>query len=108
MNKRSFFIVGKHAVLEALRNPKRRVVNLFLNESSKKALNKENHNLDLLENVKLFYKNNTYYVKINGKPGAGVLTSLSGANGLIEVGENTDNVMVGDIVNFIPFKEALL
>mgnify|MGYP000520648194 FL=1 len=57
---------------------------------------------------KLFYKNNTYYVKINGKPGAGVLTSLSGANGLIEVGENIDNVMVGDIVNFIPFKEALL
>ena len=40
---------------------------------------------------KLFYKNNTYYVKINGKPGAGVLTSLSGANGLIEVGENIDN-----------------
>ena len=57
---------------------------------------------------KLFYKNNTSYVKINGKPGAGVLTSLSGANGLIEVGENIDNVMVGDIVNFIPFKEALL
>ena len=25
---------------------------------AKKALNKENHNLDLLENVKLFYKNN--------------------------------------------------
>ena len=53
-------------------------------------------------------RNNTSYVKINGKPGAGVLTSLSGANGLIEVGENIDNVMVVDIVYFIPFKEALL
>ena len=58
MKKTTFFIAGKHPVTEALRNPKRKVINLFLNESSKKALNKENHNLDLLENVKLFYKNN--------------------------------------------------
>jgi 23S rRNA (guanosine2251-2'-O)-methyltransferase len=58
MKKTTFFIAGKHAVTEALRNPKRKVINLFLNEGSKKALNKENHNLNLLKNVKLFYKSN--------------------------------------------------
>ena len=58
MKKTTFLIAGKHAVTEALRNPKRKVINLFLNESSKKSLNKENHNLNLLKNVKLFYKSN--------------------------------------------------
>ena len=58
MKKTTFLIAGKHAVTEALRNPKRKVVNLFLNEGSKKVLNKENHNLNLLKNVKLFYKSN--------------------------------------------------
>ena len=58
MKKTTFLIAGKHAVTEALKNPKRKVINLFLNESSKKSLNKENHNLNLLENVKLFYKSN--------------------------------------------------
>ena len=58
MKKTTFFIAGKHAVTEALRNPKRKVINLFLNESSKKALNKENHNLNSLKNVRLFYKSN--------------------------------------------------
>ena len=58
MKKTTFLIAGKHAVTEALKNPKRKVINLFLNEGSKKALNKENHNLNLLKNVKLFYKSN--------------------------------------------------
>ena len=58
MKKATFFIAGKHSVTEALRNPKRKVINLFLNEGSKKSLNKENHNINLLKNVKLFYKSN--------------------------------------------------
>ena len=58
MKKSTFLIAGKHAVTEALRNPKRKVINLFLNEGSKKSLNKENHNINLLKNVKLFYKSN--------------------------------------------------
>ena len=58
MKKTTFLIAGKHAVTEALRNPKRRVINLFLNEGSKKSLNKENHNINLLKNIKLFYKSN--------------------------------------------------
>ena len=36
MEKRSFFIVGKHAVIEALKNPKRQVKRVFLTEESKK------------------------------------------------------------------------
>ena len=36
MNKSSFFIVGQHAVIEALRNPKRKVLRVFLTEEAKK------------------------------------------------------------------------
>ena len=36
MNKSSFFIVGKHAVFEALKNNDRKVLRLFLTEESKK------------------------------------------------------------------------
>ena len=41
MNKSSFFIVGKHAVIEALKNPKRKVLRLFLTEESKKNIYRE-------------------------------------------------------------------
>ena len=36
MNKSSFFIVGQHAVIEALKNPLRKVLRVFLTEESKK------------------------------------------------------------------------
>ena len=35
MNKSSFFIIGQHAVIEALRNPKRRVLKVFLFKEKK-------------------------------------------------------------------------
>ena len=38
MNKSSFLIVGQHAVIEALRNPNRKVLKVFLTEESKKNL----------------------------------------------------------------------
>ena len=56
MNKSTFLIAGKHAVTEALRNPNRRVLKVFLTEDSKKKLNFDKKNLDLLKNIKLFYK----------------------------------------------------
>ena len=56
MNKTTFFIAGKHAVTEALKNPARKVIKVFLTEDSKKTLNKENQNLNLLNNVKLLFK----------------------------------------------------
>ena len=56
MKKTSFLIAGKHAVIEALKNPRRKVLKVLLNEESKKKLNRENLNKVLLENVKIFYK----------------------------------------------------
>ena len=56
MKKTTFLIAGKHAVTEALRNPDRRVLKLFLTEDSKKALHKDNQKINLLKNVKLFFK----------------------------------------------------
>ena len=56
MKKASFLIAGKHAVIEALKNHRRKVLKVFLTEDSKKNLNKENQNLNLLKNIKIFYK----------------------------------------------------
>ena len=56
MKKTSFLIAGKHAVTEALKNPKRKVLRVFLTEDSKKILNKENQDHNLLKNVRIFYK----------------------------------------------------
>ena len=56
MKKSTFLIAGKHAVYEALKNPNRRVLRVFLTEQSKKNLNRENQNSDLLKGIKLFYK----------------------------------------------------
>ena len=56
MKKSTFLIAGKHAVAEALKNPNRKVLKIFLTEDSKKNLNKHNQDLNLLKNVKLFYK----------------------------------------------------
>ena len=41
MNKSTFFVVGKHAVIGALKNPIRKVLRLFLTEESKKNIHKE-------------------------------------------------------------------
>ena len=56
MKKTSFLIVGKHAVTEALKNNNRKVLKVFLTEDSKKTLNRDNQNLNLLKNIKIFYK----------------------------------------------------
>ena len=56
MNKSSFFIIGQHAVIEALRNPKRKVLRVFLTEDSKKNIHKKNPNKNLLQEVKVYFK----------------------------------------------------
>ena len=56
MKKTTFLIAGKHAVTEALRNPERNVLKVFLTEDSKKILNKDNQNVNLLNNVKFLFK----------------------------------------------------
>ena len=54
--KSSFFIAGRHAVVEALKNPNRRVIKVFLTEDSKKNIHKQNPNKNLLKDVKVFFK----------------------------------------------------
>ena len=56
MKKSTFLIAGKHAVTEALKNPRRRVLKVLLTEDSKKTLNRENPDHNLLKNIKIFYK----------------------------------------------------
>ena len=57
MEKRSFFIVGKHAVIEALKNPNRLVKRVFLTEESKKIIHRSSPKKDLLKNIKIHFKN---------------------------------------------------
>jgi len=56
MKKASFLIVGKHAVTEALKNSSRNVLKVYLTEDSKKTVNRENQNNNILKDVKIFYK----------------------------------------------------
>ena len=65
MKKTSFLIVGKHAVIEALKNPNRKVLKIFLTEDSKKTINRDNQNLNLLEKKKtLLYFHGILPVKV--------------------------------------------
>ena len=56
MKKTTFLIVGKHAVLEALKNPSRKIERVFLTEDAKKKLNRENQSLNLFKKINVFYK----------------------------------------------------
>ena len=56
MKKSTFLIVGKHAVLEALKNPSRKIERVFLTEDAKKNLNRENQNINLFKKINVFYK----------------------------------------------------
>tara|TARA_Y200000002_G_C22659319_1_gene654988 strand:+ start:13 stop:741 length:729 start_codon:yes stop_codon:yes gene_type:complete len=56
MNKASFFIVGKHPVIEALKNPNRKVLRIFLTEEAKKSIHRESPKQNLLKDLKVFFK----------------------------------------------------
>ena len=56
MKKTTFLIVGKHAVLEALKNPSRKIERVFLTEDAQKKINRENQNLNLFKKIPVFYK----------------------------------------------------
>ena len=56
MNKSSFFIVGKHPVIEALKNPKRKVLKVFLTEEAKKSIHRHSQKQNLLKDLKVFFK----------------------------------------------------
>ena len=67
MKKTTFLIVGKHAVLEALKNPKRKVLRLFLTEESKKNIYRESQKKNLLQDIKIV-ANTTLYIKLCSLP----------------------------------------
>ena len=56
MKKTTFLIVGKHAVLEALKNPSRKIERVFVTEDAQKKLNRENQSLNLFKSVSVFFK----------------------------------------------------
>jgi len=56
MNKTSFFIVGKHAVFEALKNTNRKVLRVFLTEESKKNIHRDSPKKNLLKDTKVHFK----------------------------------------------------
>ena len=66
MNKRSFFVVGKHAVIEALKNPNRKVLRLFLTEESKKNIHRGNQKQNLLKDIKVYFRNKKELDKYTG------------------------------------------
>ena len=67
MNKSSFLIVGQHAVIEALRNPKRKVLKVFLTEESKKNIHRKNPKKNILEDVKVYFKSKKELDKYTSK-----------------------------------------
>ena len=56
MKKTTFLIVGKHASVEALKNPSRKIERVFLTEDAQKKVNRENQSLNLFKNLQVFYK----------------------------------------------------
>ena len=69
MNKSSFFIVGKHAVIEALKNPDRKVLKIFLNEDTKKNIHRISPRKNLLKDLKIYYKTRKELDKYCSKDG---------------------------------------
>jgi len=67
MNKSSFFIVGQHAVMEALKNPKRKVLRVFLTEEAKKNIHRKNLNKNILDDVKIYFRSKKELDKYTSK-----------------------------------------
>ena len=92
VKKSTFYIVGKHAVVEALKNPKRRVVRVFLTEDSKKKIHKENQHINLLKNLSVFYKTKKELDKYCSREG---ITH----QGMVAEIEHLDNVNIKEFIN---------
>ena len=92
MKKTTFLIVGKHAVIEALKNPNRKIERVFVTEDAQKKLNRENQSLNLLKKVHVFYKSRKELDNLCGKD------EIS-HQGLIAEVEQLDEVTLKDFVN---------
>ena len=91
MKKTTFLIVGKHAVVEALKNPSRKVERVLLTEDAQKKLNKENQSLNLLKNINVFYKSRRELDNLCGK-------DETAHQGLVAEVEQLEEITVKDFV----------
>ena len=107
MKKTSFLIVGKHAVIEALKNPTRKIERVFLTEDIKKKISKENQFVNLFKNTKIFYKSRKELDNMCGK-------NETSHQGLIAEVEQLDEISLKEFVsqrkkkniNFIALEEV--
>ena len=107
MKKSTFLIVGKHAVLEALKNPNRNIERVFLTEDAQKKLNRENQNLNLFKKTNVFYKSRKELDNLCGR-------DETAHQGLVAEVEQLENITLKEFilenkkkdVNFIALEEV--
>ena len=92
MKKTSFLIVGKHAVLEALKNPSRKIERVFLTEDAQKKINRENQSLNLFKKVSVFFKSKKELDNLCGR-------DETAHQGLIAEVEQLEDVTLKEFVN---------
>ena len=100
MKKTTFLIAGKHAVTEALKNSRRKVLKIFLTEDSKKKLNKDNFNVNLLKNTKIFYKTTKELDRLCSK-------EQISHQGLIAETEHVENISLKDYLRLAESKRNI-
>ena len=93
MRKTTYLIVGKHAVLEALKNPNRKIERVFLTEDAKKNLNRENQSFNLFKSVSVFYKSRKELDNLCGK-------DETAHQGLIAEVEHLEDINLKDFVKY--------
>tara|TARA_B100001248_G_C27255451_1_gene395865 strand:- start:78 stop:821 length:744 start_codon:yes stop_codon:yes gene_type:complete len=91
MKKTTFLIVGKHAVLEALKNPSRKIERIFITEDAQKRLNRENQSLNLFKAVSVFYKSRKELDNLCGR-------DQTSHQGLIAEVEQLEEITLKDFV----------
>ena len=67
MKKKTFYIIGKHSVEEAIKNPSRKIHKLYVTDDAKRRINQAIKNHNLLKNVKIFFRSKKELDNICGK-----------------------------------------
>ena len=57
---------------------------------------------------KIISEENSNFLTVHGRKGAGVISSLTGADGIIEIPFSYENVKVGELLKFYPFSHRCL
>ena len=53
--------------------------------------------------AKIINENEKTFITIHGRKGAGVISSLTGADGIVEIPMEYKSVVKGELLNFFPF-----